>query len=557
MVDPKVKGFEQRTTILYSRLSRDDDLQGESGSITNQRRLLEEYAEKHGFTPYESVCDDGYSGTGWGRPGWQRLLDKVDSGSVSTIILKDLSRMGRDYLRVGLFLEMFRERGVRLIAVNDGLDTDNGEDDFTPFRTIIAEMYARDTSRKIKSVFHKKGRDGKPMCTNPIYGFRKDPNDKDIWIEDEEAAAVVQRIFRMTIDGMGPFIIARKLSEEKIERPSYYLYRAGIHATPGKCNLDLPYNWRGNTISKMLQQREYMGDRVNFKYSKPSFKNPKVIRNAAEDQMIFEGVLPAIISREHWELAQKLRKTRRVSKQGLPPNPLTGLLFCADCEGKMTNRRRTMAPDGFETIPSLDTYECSTYRNSMKRQIDKCSIHYVTTAAVRKHILDTIRNVCGFVRENKNEFIKKVREASIVRAEETARTHRKQVEKNERRIAELDALFQRVYEDNANGRLTDERFEQLSAAYEGEQAILKEKNAELVKGLGAFNADSIRIDRFIELVRRYEKFDDLTTPMLNEFIDKVLIHQADKSSGKRVQQMDVYFSFIGLVNIDLPAAELS
>ena len=361
----------------------------------------------------------------------------------------------------------------------------------------------------------------------------------------------------MTIDGMGPFIIARKLSEEKIERPSYYFFRAGIHATPGKCNLELPYNWRGNTISKMLQQREYMGDLVNFKYFKPSFKSPKAIRNTVEDQMIIEGVLPAIISREHWELAQKLRKTRRVSKEGHPPNPLTGILFCADCEGKMTNRRRTPGMEGYKyAVPSLDTYECSTYRNSKKRQIDKCSIHYVSTAAVRSHILDTIRKVCALVSENKNEFIKRIREASIVRAEETARTHRKQYDKNERRIIELDVLFRKVYEDNAIGKLTDERFEQLSTAYEAELAFLKQKNAELQAGLAAFNADSIKIDRFIELACRYKEFDDLTTPMLNEFIEKVLVYEADKSSGKRVQQMDIYFAFIGYVNFDLPATEI-
>jgi len=231
-----------RITVLYARLSRDDELQGESNSITNQRRLLEEYAETNGLIPYVNISDDGYSGTGWDRPGWRRLLDEVDKENVSAVVFKDLSRMGRDYLRVGLYMEMFHEKGVRLIAVNDGVDTDKGDDDFTPFRAIMAEWYARDTSRKIRSVYQKKGRDGKPMCNTPIFGFRKAPGDKDVWIIDEEAASVVRRIFQMTVGGTGPYNIAKILSAEKVERPSYYLCRAGIQSTASKCNPELPYN---------------------------------------------------------------------------------------------------------------------------------------------------------------------------------------------------------------------------------------------------------------------------------------------------------------------------
>jgi len=549
----KINNQSGKTTVLYSRLSRDDELQGPSNSIINQRELLQEYAERYGFKPFVHISDDGYSGTGWDRPGWQEILDEVDKDNINCIILKDLTRFGRDYLRVGLYMEMFRERGVRLIAINDGIDTDKGDDDFTPFRAIMAEWYARDTSRKIKSVVHKKGRDGKPMCNTPIYGFRKAPNEKDVWVIDEEAAAVIRRIYQMTIEGMGPYVIARKLSEEKVERPSYYLFRAGIHATSGKCNLDLPYNWRGNTVANILQQREYMGDLVNFKSYKPSFKSKKVVRNAPGDQTVFEGTLPAIVSRETWELAQKLRKTRRMSNNDMPPNPLTGLLYCADCGGKMSNRRKTLKDDKYGNPAHFyDSYECSTYRNSIRRQINECSLHYISSDAVRELILDSIRKVSTFAKDNEKEFAVKIREASSLRQEEAASAHKKQLYKNERRIAELDMLFKKVYEDNATGKLSDDRFGQLSDAYDMEQSELNEQNAKLQAELNAFCADNIRIDKFVELIRKYTEFNELTTPMLNEFVDRVLIYKPDKSSGERVQRVDIYLSFIG--KFEVPAA---
>jgi len=542
-----------KLTVLYSRLSRDDELNGESNSIINQRRLLEEFAEKNGFVPFVNISDDGYSGVTYDRPGWQEIIEKVDTGEVSALIIKDSSRMGRNYLHTGLYREMFREKGVRIIAINDGTDTANGEDDFTPFREIMAEWYARDASKKIKSVFHKKGRDGKPMSNSPMYGFKKDPDNKDVWIIDEEAAAIVRRIFQMTVDGMGPYAIAKRFMEEKIERPSCYLYRVGIIKTPGKGSKDLPYNWRGNVICKMLLQREYMGDLVNFKSHKPSFKSKKVMLNSPEKRVVFEGALPAIVSRETWELAQKLRKTRRVPRESLPPNPLTGLLYCADCGGKMTNRRGKN--DSNDPALSKDAYECATHRNSKKMQVDKCSLHYVSSAAIRELILDTIRSVSTYAQKNETEFIEKIREVSVIRQEETATTHRKQIDKNGRRIAELDMLFRKAFEDNALGQLSDFRYGQLTGAYEYEQAALMEQNKVLQTELDAFDDDSIKADKFIELARKYTDFDELTTPMLNEFVDKVLIHQSDKSSGERVQRIDVYLSFIG--KIDVPAVERS
>jgi len=545
-----------KMTVLYSRLSRDDELQGPSNSIVNQQELLQEYAERHGLRPYVHISDDGYSGTGWDRPGWRSIMDEIDRDNVYCIVFKDLTRFGRDYLRVGLYMEMFREKGVRLVAINDGIDTDRGEDDFTPFRAIMAEWYARDTSRKIKSVLHKKGRDGKPMCNTPIYGFRKAPNEKDVWVIDEEAADIVRRIFLMTVDGIGPYVIAQKLSEDRVERPSYHLYSAGIQATAGKCNLELPYSWRGNVVSKLLQQREYMGDLVNFKCNKPSFKSKKVVANAPEDQIVFPDALPAIVDRDTWELAQKLRKTRRTPSKGLPPNPLTGLLFCFDCGGKMSNRRRTLVEDKYgNPVPQFDSYECSTYRNSKRRQIDRCSVHHTNSADVRAVLLETIRCVCAYAKDNEAEFVDRIRKDSIVRHEVEAAAHLEQIDKNKARLDELDMYFRRAYEDNIKGKLSDERFFLLSEMYDDEQSELAGRNNRLQAEIDVFNDDNTKIDKFLELTRRYIRFDKLTTPMLNEFVDRVLVHSADKSSGERVQELDVYLRFIGKFGI--PAPELS
>ena len=536
-----------KVSILYSRLSQDDVQEGTSNSIINQRLLLEEYAEKNGFVPFLHISDDGYSGVTFDRPGWQELLEKIDAGDVSTLIIKDSSRMGRNYLRTGLYREMFREKEVRIIAINDGTDTAYGEDDFTPFREIMSEWYARDTSRKIKSAYHKKGRDGKPMSNSPIYGFRKAPGSKDVWVIDEEAAAVVRRIFQMTIDGMGPYNIAKQFFEEKIERPSAYLYRAGIKKGHGKGDHNSPYNWRGHVISKMLTQREYSGDLVNFKTRKLSFKSKKVVANAPEDQIVFQGALPAIVSRETWALAQKLSKTKRVPRGSIPPNPLTGLLYCADCGGKMTNHR-----SGYPTLVS-DYYECSTNRNGRKVFVDKCSMHYISSSTVRELILDTLRNVSTYATENRADFVERVRMASTLRRNETAAAHRMTIEKNDRRIAELDMLFQKTYEDNATGKLTDSRYKQLSCSYETEQIELEAQNKSLQAELDDYLTDSEKTGSFLELVRRYTDFTELTTPMLNEFVDRVLIYQADKSSGERVQKVDIYLSFIG--RFDIPVAE--
>ena len=545
---------QQKLTVLYLRLSKGDSQQAESNSITNQRRLLTEYADRNGFTPYECVADDDHTGTNYNRPGWQELMAKVEADEVGTIIVKSLDRMGRNYLESGMFRELFASRGIRLIAVNDGIDTFDHDDDFTPFREILAEFYARDTSKKIKSVLKNKGRDGKPLGSVPLYGFKKDPDDKNARLVDDEAAEVVRRIFRMTVDGIGPYQIAKIFMDEKIERPSYYLYRTGIVTSDGKCNHDLRYNWRGATVMEMLQKREYMGDLVNFKSYKPSFKSKKQVANAPEDLLVFESALPKIVDRETWELAQKLRRTVRRPTETHEANPLTGILFCAQCGSKMHNRKSDYATDkNSKKITPVDTYECTNYRNNQARFVDACSIHFIRSAVVREIILTTIQSVSEYARENEQEFIAKLREASAIRQRDTAKSHKRTIAKNEKRIAELDRLFIKTYEDNAVGKLSDERFNQMTAAYDAEQVELKAQTAALAEELEAFEKDSENADKFMELVRRYTRFDELTNAMLHEFVDRVEVHEADKSSGERRQQIDVYLNFIG--NFIIPGNE--
>jgi DNA invertase Pin-like site-specific DNA recombinase len=540
-----------KVSVLYERLSHDDELQGESNSITNQKRLLEEFAERNGFRPFFHISDDGYSGTNFNRPGWQKLIEEVEADNVSTLIFKDVSRMGRDYLRVGLYMEMFREKGVRLIAVNDGVDTDKGDDDFTPFRNIMAEWYARDTSRKIKSVLNAKGRDGKPLGTVPLYGFKKDPQDGDKRLIDEEAAAVVRRIFQMTLDGKGPWQIAKVLTGETVDRPSYYFVRQGIVSGAGRCDFSLRHHWSGTTVIKILKQREYMGDMVNFKTYKPSYKHKKQVLNPPEKQLVFENALPAIVDRETWDLAQKLRRTRRRPDITGEANPLTGLVFCADCGAAMYNRRSGYAQsETGEWTHSVNVYECSSHRNAGAKFLDACSLHFIRSVVIQRLVLETISKVSGYVRENEAEFIGKIREASTIRQAEDVKANKKQLAENGRRIAELDILFQKVYEDRTMGKLSDARYEQLSGAYEREQAKLQEQTAALRSNLDIFEQNDAKTHRFIELVRRHETFDTLTTPMLNEFVEKILVHEADKSSGERIQKVDIYLNFIG--NFEVP-----
>ena len=541
----------QKATALYSRLSHDDELQGESNSITNQKQMLENYASTNSFPNIRHYVDDGYTGTNFDRPDWIQMINDIEAGQIGTLIVKDMSRVGRDYIEVGIYTDKtFKKHNVRFIAVNNNIDSDNIEStEFAPFLNIMSEWQARDTSRKVRAVNKAKADSGKSLTSILPYGYMRDPEDKNHWIIDEPAAAVVRRIFNMAIDGMGTFKIAKILTEEKIENPSYHYatYRLPEDKV-SQYDLSNPHSWNMGTVKSILARLEYTGATVNFRSVKVSYKDKRIRGLPQEDWMIIPNTHEPIIDQETYDTVQRLRKTVRRADTLGEPNPLTGLLYCADCFKKMYNSRTKETE-----ISGKDFYTCSTYSLSRFGDEKCCTQHYIRSAVIRELVLDAIKCVSSQVRENEAVFVQKVREMSTVQQIESAKAHKKVLSKNERRIAELDTLFRKTYEDNVNGKLSDERYSKLTTDYEAEQADLMQRNSVLQKELDEFNADSFKTDNFIELVRRYTEFEELSTQMLNEYIEKIVVHAPDKSSGERVQDVDIYFNFIG--KIDFPAEE--
>jgi hypothetical protein len=407
------------------------------------------------------------------------------------------------------------------------------------------EWYARDCSRKIKSAYATKGKSGKPLSNKVIYGYRKDPNDKNIWLVDTEVAGNVKRIFDLTVEGYGPYQIARMLHDEKVEIPAYYLAKNGIVANKNVLENSNPYLWSYSSVGQMLSRAEYAGHTVNFRTTRPSFKSKKFKQLPQEDWLIFENTHEPIVTQETFDLVQKLRETVRRTDTTGEANPLTGLIFCADCGHRMYNHRGKN---------KTDQYQCSDYSQSSHRfQKEHCSPHYVTTAAVREILLEVIRRTSGYVREHEADFVEKLREAAAFQHGETVKTHKRQIAKNEKRIADLEKMFKTLYEDRVSGVLSVERFTQMSADYESEQNDLREKNITLQTDIDEFNADGKRGDQFIELVQKYTHFDELTTPMINEFIERIDVHEGVWSEGKRYgsrsQQIDVCLKYIGRFDV--------
>jgi DNA invertase Pin-like site-specific DNA recombinase len=523
--------------ILYTRLSRDDGTDDrESDSISHQKEILAGFAAKNGFDHPVCVIDDGFSGTNFQRPGWQLVLQEIEAGNVRSIICKNKDRFGRDYLRVGLYMEMFRERGIRFIAIGDNVDNIRDDDDFAPFRDIIAEYFARDTSKKIKAVLHSKGHSGKPLTNQAVYGYKKDPADHNHWIVDETASPIVKRIFQMTIDGKGPYQIARMFTDENIIRPSCHIARLNDCVT-AKSEQN-PYTWTDATITHIIRKPEYIGHTVNFRTYKTSFKTKKHKHNPPEKWEIFENTHDAIISPEEWETAQKCRKVKRRENKNGEVNPLTGLVYCGTCGSRMYNHRGT---NYSETRPSQDSYCCTKY----SKYPPECTRHNISVKALRELILKAIRNVSGYVAEHEAEFMEKVREDAEIRQDEQAKSQKKQLTADKRRVTELDKLIQQIYEDKVAGSLTQKRFDILSKQYEEEQETLEARVAEGEKELAQFAEDGMKADKFIALVRKYTNFEELTPGMLHEFVDKVVIFEAERPRGQRNQRVDIYLTYIG------------
>lgn len=531
-----------KITALYERLSRDDELQGESNSITNQKHFLEDYARKNGFVNIRHFTDDGVSGTTFDREGFQSMIAEVEAGNVAVIIVKDMSRFGRDYLKVGFYTEvMFKEKGVRFIAINNGIDSSNQQDsDFTPFLNIMNEWYARDSSRKIQAIFKARMQEGKRVSPSVPYGYRRDPDDKQHLIIDPEPAAVVRRIFKLVLEGNGVNRIADILYADKILIPSAYAEKYYPENQHSKSFHD-PIRWTNQTIIHILEKREYMGHTVLGKTISESYKTKKR-RKATEDElMIFENTHEAIIDEETWNNVQRLIETkRRPKKNGAPPCRLSGLLYCADCGSKLSHRYNSR-----NKYDADNSYGCSSYRQYTRN----CTMHYIRVSVVEKLILETIREVSAYALSNEKEFVKKVREASDVQQEATMKEYRRRLGKAKRRHEELDDLVKKLYESFATGKIPEKHFDRLLSGYDNEQTTLEAEMQELQTGLDRYGADSVRADRFLELVKRYTDFSELTTPMLNEFIEKVVVHEADKSTGDRVQKVDIYLNFIGAFTV--------
>ena len=553
---------ETKITALYERLSNDDRLLGDSNSIVNQKAMLESYAKQNNFSNLQHYTDDGFSGGNFERPSWKRMVSDIQAGKVGTVIVKDMSRVGRDYLQTGFYTEvLFKQQGVRFIAVSNGVDsTDASSSEFAPFLNIMNEWYLRDCSRKLKAAYRTKGNSGKPTTSHPPYGYRKSPEDKNQWIVDEESARVVKRIFNLCVEGYGPGQIAKILMNDKIETPSYYWGKQGISAWQSKYDPNRPYDWTSDSVARMLERIEYLGHTVNFKTFRQDYKNNKMLHNPKEKWKIFENTHEPIIDKETWELVQKLRETPKRHDFSDKPNPLTGLLYCADCGAKLYNdsqkaysQKHGYKPDPMTGYYGSDYYECKNYKLASVRETALCTSHRVNTNALIKLILETIRLVSEYAITNKAEFIEKVKAISLSQHNQDVNEQKKRLAKNEKRYTELDEFIKKLYESYATGKLTEKRFELLSAGYEQEQENLANEMDELKKCLETYKEETDNVNQFLELAKKYTDFSVLTTPMLNEFIDKIIIHAPYRDEVDRFQQIDIYFNFIG--QFELPKVE--
>ena len=531
----------EKITALYERLSRDDfgkddDQQRESNSISNQKAMLEEFAARQGFTNIVHFTDDGISGTCFDRPGFLAMMKEVEAGNVEYLCIKDMSRMGRDYLKVGQIMEILRQRGVRLIAINDGVDSARGDDDFTPFRNIMNEYYARDTSRKIRSTFQSKGKSGKHLTGTVIYGYLWN-EARDQWLVDPEAAEVVKRIFAMTIDGYGPYQIASKLKEEKVLIPSAYLARHGEGVNKNKTFKDV-YGWGSSTICNILEKREYLGHTINFKTRK-HFKDKKSHYVPEDEWTIFENTHEAIIDQQTFDLVQKIRgNVRRYPDGWGEAAPLTGLLYCADCGGKMYVHRTNNGK-------RISQYTCSQYTKVPCGTLCKTQ-HRINEDVVLSLVSEMLKSIAEYAKHDRAEFVRVVQEAQSSQQTTEVRKQRTRLATAKQRVSELEVLLCKIYEDNILGKLSDSRYATLDAQYEKEQSELTVEISDLEKAIKSYEKHEKDADRFIALIDKYENFDKLTIAMLNEFIEKILVHERDrKGSIQTTQEVEIYFNFVG------------
>ena len=525
-------------TALYARLSKDDDLVGDSNSIVHQKEILAKYAKEHGFTNIEFYVDDGFSGTNFNRPDFQRMMADAEEGKISTVIVKDMSRFGRDYIMVGYYTEIyFSNLDIRFIAINDNVDSNiQTENDLTPFKNVFNEWYARDTSKKIRAVFKAKGNSGKHLSTNPPFGYIKDPNDKEKWIIDEEAAQTVKRIFEMFANGVRMPEIARKLTAEHVETPQLYnLHRErAIHKLS-----EYPEIWSVGTIKNILDRVAYAGHTVNFQTTKKSYKNKKQVRLPKESWVIYRNTQEAIIDEKTFETVQQMRKVKRAYTKFNEPNMFSGLLYCADCGNHLTIQR-------VARNRKMDNFSCATYR---KKKKGLCSCHRILVSDLETIVKEDLQKVCEYVFLHEKEFTDEYLSGSKKETVKFQAKTKAELKRLSERQEEIGKIIRKLYEDNVNGRITNERFDFLAKSYEDEGNDLKTKIQELKNALASSVQEEEKLSKFLKVVKSYTKIEELTPEILNSFIEKIYIGETEKYDGRKMQEVEIIYKFIGAINL--------
>ena len=525
-------------TALYARLSKDDDLVGDSNSIVHQKEILFKYAKEHGFANCEFYVDDGFSGTNFNRPDFQRMMADAEEGKISTVIVKDMSRFGRDYIMVGYYTEIyFSNLDIRFIAINDNVDSNiQTENDLTPFKNVFNEWYARDTSKKIRAVFKAKGNSGKHLSINPPFGYKKDPDDKDKWIIDDEAAATVRRIFQMYVDGYRISEIGHKLTEEKVETPILYYMNRGIKTN---ARSEYPEIWDLMSIKYILSQMAYAGHTVNFQTAVKSYKTKKQVNLPRNQWVIFRNTQEAIIDEKTFETVQQMRKVKRARTKYNEPNMFSGLLYCADCGNHLTIQR-------VARNRKMDNFSCATYR---KKKKGLCSCHRILVSDLETIVKEDLQKVCEYVFLHEKEFTDEYLSGSKRETVKFQAKTKAELKRLSERQEEIGKIIRKLYEDNVCGRITDERFDFLAKSYEDEGNDLKTKSQELKNALASSVQDEEKLSKFLKVVKSYTEIEELTPEILNSFIEKIYIGETEKYNGRKMQEVEIIYKFIGAINL--------
>ena len=531
---------KDKITALYCRLSRDDENEGISGSIKNQTEILQKYAVDNGFKNTRLFVDDGWSGTNFDRPAFNEIMKLGEEGKIGTLIVKDHSRLGRNRLVVGALMEEeFDRMGIRYIAIMDNIDTKNGISDLVPMQDLFNEWHAKNTSDKVRKVFQNKGKAGKPLTTNPPFGYMKNPENKDEWIIDEPAAEIVRRIFKMCVSGLGPSQIAKQLKSDEVMTPTEYWISIGRNC--GKPP-SVSYHWCSDTVASILSKQEYCGDTVNFRSQRKSFKNKKKVELPPEQWLVFENTHPAIIDRETFELVKELRKNKRKPTRTGIVSMFSGLVYCADCGEKLYYS----ATNNYKESQAY--FFCSSYRKNS----DVCSAHYIREKVIYSLVLENMKRVFLNVQAYEKEFARKQMDCYTEEKHKELATKRRELNKIKKRISEIDDLILKIYEDNVSHKISDERFEVFSKRYETEQQELKAKIPELEAYLSAETDKTDNLQKFIAKVKQVTNPTELTPELVNEFIDKIVVSAPRYLDGKRYQLIDIHYKGVGIINIQTP-----